>query len=46
MRLRRACRGWRASLYHNIGWTYFDDGDKKQALDFWQKAPRAARRSG
>jgi tetratricopeptide (TPR) repeat protein len=31
-------RGWRASLYHNIGWTYFDDGDKKQALDFWQKA--------
>ena len=31
-------RDWRASLYHNIGWTYFDAGDAKQALDFWQKA--------
>nr|AEQ20375.1 hypothetical protein [uncultured bacterium CSL11] len=31
-------RDWRASLYHNIGWTYFDDGDPRKALDFWQKA--------
>jgi len=31
-------RDWRASLYHNIGWTYFDDGDALKALDFWQKA--------
>ena len=31
-------RDWRASLYHNIGWTYFDDGDASRALDFWQKA--------
>ena len=31
-------RDWRASLYHNIGWTWFDDGDALRALDFWQKA--------
>ena len=31
-------RDWRASLYHNIGWTHFDAGDAKKALDFWQKA--------
>ncbi|HET7033834.1 MAG TPA: tetratricopeptide repeat protein, partial [Casimicrobiaceae bacterium] len=31
-------RGWRASLYHNIGWTYFDAGDAAKALDFWRKA--------
>ena len=31
-------RGWRASLYNNIGWTYFDAGDAAKALDFWQKA--------
>jgi tetratricopeptide (TPR) repeat protein len=31
-------RDWRASLYHNIGWTHFDAGDAKEALDFWQKA--------
>ena len=31
-------RGWRASLYHNIGWTYFDAGDATKALDFWRKA--------
>ena len=31
-------RDWRASLYNNIGWTYFDDGDAKTALDYWQKA--------
>jgi tetratricopeptide (TPR) repeat protein len=31
-------RGWRASLYNNIGWTYFDDGKPAIALDYWQKA--------
>ncbi len=31
-------RGWRASLFHNIGWTYFDAGDPKTALDYWRKA--------
>ena len=31
-------RDWRASLYNNIGWTYFDAGDAAKALDFWQKA--------
>jgi len=31
-------RGWRASLYNNIGWAYLDQGDPKAALDFWQKA--------
>ena len=31
-------RDWRASLYHNIGWTYFDDGKPNTALEYWQKA--------
>jgi tetratricopeptide (TPR) repeat protein len=31
-------RGWAASLHNNIGWTYFDRGDPKTALDHWQKA--------
>ena len=31
-------RDWRASLYHNIGWTYFDDGDASRALGYWQLA--------
>ena len=31
-------RDWRASLYHNIGWTHFDAGDAPKALDFWQRA--------
>jgi len=31
-------RNWRASLYNNIGWTYFDDGKPATALDYWQKA--------
>jgi len=39
-------RDWRASLYHNIGWTYFDAGDATQALDFWQKALALRERMG
>ncbi len=31
-------RNWRASLYNNIGWTYFDNGNAATALDYWQKA--------
>ena len=31
-------RGWRGSLYHNIGWTYFERGDHGTALDYWEKA--------
>jgi tetratricopeptide (TPR) repeat protein len=31
-------RAWRGSLYHNIGWTYFERGDHGTALDYWQKA--------
>jgi len=31
-------RSWQASLYNNIGWTYFDAGDAAKALDLWQKA--------
>ena len=31
-------RDWRASLYHNLGWTHFDQCDAKTALDFWHKA--------
>jgi tetratricopeptide (TPR) repeat protein len=39
-------RGWRASLYNNIGWTYFDAGDAKTALDYWQKALAAREATG
>jgi tetratricopeptide (TPR) repeat protein len=31
-------RAWRGSLYHNIGWTYFERSDHGTALDYWQKA--------
>lgn len=31
-------RAWRGSLYHNVGWTYFERGDHGTALDYWQKA--------
>jgi len=31
-------RGWRASLYHNIGWVHFERGDARTALDFWYRA--------
>jgi tetratricopeptide (TPR) repeat protein len=30
-------RGWRGSLYHNIGWAHFERGDPTTALDYWQK---------
>ena len=39
-------RGWRASLYNNIGWTYFDDGKPATALDYWQKALAARVETG
>jgi tetratricopeptide (TPR) repeat protein len=39
-------RGWRASLYNNIGWTYFDDGQTAAALDYWEKALAARQTMG
>jgi tetratricopeptide (TPR) repeat protein len=39
-------RGWRASLYNNIGWTYFDDGKPAIALDYWEKALAARQTMG
>ena len=39
-------RGWRASLYNNIGWTYFDDGKAAIAIDYWQKALAASQAMG
>jgi tetratricopeptide (TPR) repeat protein len=30
-------RGWRGSLWNNIGWSYHDRGDYATALDYWQK---------
>jgi tetratricopeptide (TPR) repeat protein len=31
-------RGWRASLYHNIGWAHFERGDAATAVQYWGKA--------
>jgi len=39
-------RGWRASLYNNIGWAHFEKGDPKSALDDWQKALAARETMG
>ena len=39
-------RGWRASLYNNIGWTYFDDGKTAPALDYWERALAARQAMG
>jgi tetratricopeptide (TPR) repeat protein len=39
-------RGWRASLYNNIGWTYFDEGQAGTALDYWEKALAARQTMG
>ena len=39
-------RGWRASLYNNLGWANFDDGDPRAALDYWQKALSAREMAG
>lgn len=30
--------GWRGSLYNNLGWTYHDMGEYKQALSLFEKA--------
>jgi tetratricopeptide (TPR) repeat protein len=39
-------RGWRASLYHNIGWTYFERGDHATALGYWEKSLAVREASG
>jgi tetratricopeptide (TPR) repeat protein len=31
-------RRWRASLYNNIGWTYFDQKDYTSAMEVFEKA--------
>lgn len=31
-------RGWKGSLYNNLGWTYFDQGDYQEALFMFEKA--------
>ncbi len=30
-------QSWTGSLYNNIGWTYFEDGDLEKALDMFLK---------
>ncbi len=39
-------RDWRASLYHNIGWTHFEGGKPDTALEYWQKALAARETMG
>lgn len=31
-------RNWKGSLYNNLGWTYFDQGDFQEALFMFEKA--------
>jgi tetratricopeptide (TPR) repeat protein len=31
-------RGWKGSLYNNLGWTYFDQGNYQEALFMFEKA--------
>jgi tetratricopeptide (TPR) repeat protein len=31
-------RNWKGSLYNNLGWTYFDQGDYQEALFMFEKA--------
>jgi tetratricopeptide (TPR) repeat protein len=39
-------RGWRGSLWNNIGWSYHDRGDYATALDYWQKGLTAREAAG
>ena len=39
-------RGWRASLYNNIGWTWFEDGHPATALEYWEKGLAARQATG
>jgi tetratricopeptide (TPR) repeat protein len=39
-------RGWRGSLLHNIGWTWFDRGDTARAIGYWQQALAAREAAG
>jgi tetratricopeptide (TPR) repeat protein len=34
----RTRRKWTPSLYHNIGWVYFEQGNPATALTYWKKA--------
>lgn len=35
---QESAQKWLGSLYNNLGWTYFDNGDYKTALDMFEKA--------
>lgn len=39
---------WKGSLYNNIGWTYYDQGDYRKSLDYLRRAMswHEARKSG
>ena len=39
-------RGWRASLLHNLGWTFHERQEYATALDYWQKALAAREAAG
>ena len=39
-------RGWRASLLHNIGWTYHERGEYATAVDYWKNALTAREAGG
>jgi len=39
-------RGWRGSLLHNIGWTYFEKGEHATALGYWEKSLALREASG
>jgi tetratricopeptide (TPR) repeat protein len=39
-------RGWRASLWNNVGWTRFERGDHAEALEAFETALVARRRRG
>ncbi|HEX4883773.1 MAG TPA: hypothetical protein VFX05_06510 [Casimicrobiaceae bacterium] len=39
-------RAWMGSLYHNVGWTWFERGEHGKALDHWEKALHVREASG
>jgi tetratricopeptide (TPR) repeat protein len=39
-------RGWRGSLLHNLGWTWFERGDPQRAIGYWRQALAVREASG
>jgi tetratricopeptide (TPR) repeat protein len=39
-------RGWRASLYNNLGWTYFEQKEYEKALTVFEKAVKLREENG